>query len=67
MITEALRKKVEKLREEIEYHNYRYYVLDQPEISDAHYDRLMRELEKLQEKCPELCSFDSSTERVYAI
>ncbi len=48
MVTETLKKRVEKLREEIEYHNYRYYVLDQPEISDAEYDRLMRELEKLE-------------------
>ena len=39
MVTETLKKRVEKLREEIEYHNYRYYVLDQPEISDAEYDR----------------------------
>ena len=46
MVTEMIRKKVEKLREEIEYHNHRYYVLDQPEISDAQYDRLMRELER---------------------
>jgi DNA ligase (NAD+) len=44
MVTDTLRKKAEKLRKEIEYHNYRYYVLDQPEISDAEYDRLMREL-----------------------
>ncbi len=48
MVSEAIRKKVEKLREEIEYHNYRYYVLDQPEISDAEYDRLMRELDKFE-------------------
>jgi NAD-dependent DNA ligase len=46
MASEAIKKRVEKLREEIEYHNYRYYILDQPEISDAQYDRLMRELEK---------------------
>ena len=46
MASEAIKKRVEKLREEIEYHNYRYYVLDQPEIPDAEYDRLMKELEK---------------------
>lgn len=67
MITEALRKKVEKLREEIEYHNYRYYVLDQPEISDAQYDRLMRELENPQGQCPYLRSLDSSTQRAHPI
>ena len=52
MASEAIKKKVEKLREEIEYHNHLYYVLDQPEISDAQYDRLMRELEKLEGAVP---------------
>jgi DNA ligase (NAD+) len=66
MVTEALRKKVEKLREEIGYHNYRYYVLDQPEVTDAEYDRLMRELEKLEEQYPELRSPNSPTQRVGA-
>ena len=66
MVTETLRKRVEKLREEIEYHNYRYYVLDQPEISDAEYDRLMRELEKIEEQYPELRSPNSPTQRVGA-
>ena len=66
MITEALRKKVEKLREGIEYHNYRYYVLDQPEISDAQYDRLMRELEKIEQEYPELLTANSPTQRVGA-
>jgi DNA ligase (NAD+) len=66
MATEAIKKRVEKLREEIEYHNYRYYILDQPEISDALYDRLMRELEKLEEQYPELRSPNSPTQRVGA-
>jgi DNA ligase (NAD+) len=66
MVTEAIRKKVEKLREEIEYHNYRYYVLDQPEIPDDQYDRLMRELEKIEEEYPELRSPNSPTQRVGA-
>ncbi len=66
MITEPLKKKVEKLREEIEYHNYRYYVLDQPEISDAQYDRLMRELEKIEKEHPELLILNSPTQRVGA-
>jgi DNA ligase (NAD+) len=66
MATEASKKRVEKLREEIEYHNYRYYVLDQPEISDAQYDRLMRELEALEEQHPELRSPNSPTQRVGA-
>jgi DNA ligase (NAD+) len=66
MASEAIKKRVGKLREEIEYHNYRYYVLDQPEISDAQYDRLMKELEKLEEQYPELRSPNSPTQRVGA-
>lgn len=66
MVPESIRKKVEKLREEIEYHNYRYYVLDQPEISDAQYDQMMRELEKIEEAYPELQSPNSPTQRVGA-
>ena len=66
MASEAIKKRVEKLREEIEYHNYRYYIFDHPEISDAQYDRLMRELEKLEEQCPELRSPNSPTQRVGA-
>ena len=66
MVAETIKKRVEKLREEIEYHNYRYYVLDKPEISDAQYDRLMRELEKLEEQYPELRSPNSPTQRVGA-
>jgi DNA ligase (NAD+) len=66
MVTEALKKRAEKLREEIEYHNYRYYILDEPKISDAQYDRLMRELEKLEEQYPELRTPNSPTQRVGA-
>jgi len=66
MASEAIKKRVEKLREEIEYHNYRYYILDQPEISDAQYDRLMRELEKLEKQYPEFRSPNSPTQRVGA-
>ena len=43
-----------RLRREIEYHNYRYYVRDDPEISDAAYDALMKELEALEQNFPEL-------------
>ena len=66
MASEAIKKRVEKFREEIEYHNYRYYVLDQPEISDAQYDRMMRDLEKLEKDYPELRSPNSPTQRVGA-
>jgi len=56
--------RVKKLREEIEYHNYRYYVLNSPVISDAEYDALMRELRELEAKYPELITPDSPTQRV---
>src|ERR1700687_1024389 len=56
----------EKLREEIDSANYRYYVLDDPEISDAEYDQLMRRLEALRREHPELATPDSPTQRVGA-
>jgi DNA ligase (NAD+) len=63
-IPQEIIERVKKLREEIEYHNYRYYVLDSPVISDAEYDALMRELRKLEEMYPELITPDSPTQRV---
>ena len=57
---------IEKLRAEINHHNYRYYVLDSPEISDAEYDELMRELKQLEEQYPQLVTPDSPTQRVGA-
>ena len=63
-IPQEIIQRVKKLREEIEYHNYRYYVLDSPVISDAEYDALMRELKKLEEMYPELITPDSPTQRV---
>jgi DNA ligase (NAD+) len=62
----AVRERVEELRRQIEYHNYRYYVLDDPEISDAEYDQLMEELRRLEAEHPELQSPDSPTQRVGA-
>src|ERR1700730_1345218 len=56
----------EKLREEINRANYRYYVLDDPEISDAEYDQLMRRLEAIEREHPELATPDSPTQRVGA-
>jgi DNA ligase (NAD+) len=58
--------KIQSLRDQINFHNYRYYVLDDPEISDADYDRLMRELQTLETKHPELVTPDSPTQRVGA-
>ena len=56
--------KIEKLREEIRHHEYQYYVLDSPEISDIEYDNLMKELEELEEKNSDLITADSPTQRV---
>lgn len=58
------KERIKELREKINYHNYRYYVLDQPEISDYEYDMLMRELIELEEKYPELKTPDSPSQRV---
>ena len=59
-------RKVERLRKELERHNYRYYVLDDPEVSDAEYDELFRQLEALEAAHPELRTPDSPTQRVGA-
>ena len=58
--------KIKNLREQINYHNHRYYVLDSPEISDAEYDRLFDQLTELEKKYPELITPDSPTQRVGA-
>ncbi len=60
------RNEVEQLRREIEGHNYRYHVLDDPTVSDAEYDRLMRRLEEIEAKWPDLRTLDSPTQRVGA-
>jgi DNA ligase (NAD+) len=58
--------RVEQLREALHHHNYRYYVLDDPEASDAEYDRMMQELIRLEAAYPQLASEDSPTARVGA-
>ena len=58
--------KAAALSQALHRHNYRYYVLDDPEISDAEYDRLMQELQQLEDKYPQLASPDSPTARVGA-
>ena len=60
------REQAARLRREIERHNYLYYALDAPEISDAQFDRLFRELEALEARYPELRTSDSPTQRVGA-
>ncbi|MBI5468945.1 MAG: NAD-dependent DNA ligase LigA, partial [Deltaproteobacteria bacterium] len=59
-------KEITRLKVEINYHNYRYYVLDSPAVTDAEYDRLMRRLEELEAKFPSLVTQDSPTQRVGA-
>jgi DNA ligase (NAD+) len=66
MTREQAAARIQELRRLIEYHNYRYYVLDQPEISDEEYDRLFRELVELEQQFPDLITPDSPTQRVGA-
>ena len=61
---QKIKKESEKLRQQIRHHDYRYYVLNQPEISDSEYDRLMQRLKTLEEKYPQLKTPDSPTQRV---
>ena len=66
MVDAAVTARVAALRQELNHHNYRYYVLDDPEVSDSHYDQLMHELRQLEEAHPELVTSDSPTQRVGA-
>ncbi len=59
-----VRREIEKLREQIRHHEHRYYVLDDPQISDAAFDRLVRRLQALEAEHPELITPDSPTQRV---
>lgn len=61
---QALVERIEELRQQLRYHGYRYHVLDEPEISDAQYDGLLRELVRLEEENPILITPDSPTQRV---
>jgi len=64
MIDENAAARARELRDQIEFHNYRYYVLDDPSISDARFDALMLELQALEDAHPELRTPDSPTQRV---
>ncbi|HLQ06070.1 MAG TPA: NAD-dependent DNA ligase LigA, partial [Verrucomicrobiae bacterium] len=66
MATPSIEKRISELRERIEKANYEYHVLDQPKISDESYDALMRELQDLESKHPELVTPESPTQRVGA-
>ncbi len=61
-----IKNRIDELRSEINEHNYRYYVLDAPVISDAQYDKLLRELQALEQQHPQLITPDSPTQRVGA-
>ena len=56
--------RIDKLRERLRHHEYQYYVLDSPEVSDAEYDQLMRELRALESEHPDLVTADSPSQRV---
>jgi len=62
--TQTVKKRAEELRREIAHHDHRYYVLDDPVISDPEYDDLLRELRQIEEEHPELLTPDSPTQRV---
>ncbi len=66
MVQKFVKKEIEALREALRYHNHRYYVLDDPEIPDAEYDRMMQQLLTLEAENPKLITPDSPTRRVGA-
>ena len=63
---EKVKERIEQLKAQVNHHSYRYHVLDSPEISDAEYDALVRELQQLEEKYPQFLTPDSPTQRVGA-
>ncbi len=63
-IPEKIVKRIESLREQLNYHNILYYVYDTPEITDSEYDRLLRELQELEKEYPQTITPDSPTQRV---
>ncbi len=64
MVPEEIKEQVRDLREQLNYHNYRYYVLDDPIIADVEYDRMFRRLLELEQQYPELITPDSPSQRV---
>ena len=66
-MSESVQSGIEDLREQIRWHNYRYYVLDEPQIPDVEYDRLMQALQALERAHPEWVTADSPTQRVGAV
>lgn len=66
MVAQNIKNEIEHLRDQINEHNYRYHILDDPKISDAEYDGLFKKLKKLEETHPELITSDSPTQRIGA-
>lgn len=66
MTSPSISHHIKKLREELNEHNYRYYILDEPSIPDAEYDRIFRELQELEAQHPDQITSDSPTQRVGA-
>ena len=66
MVDPAVTEKLDRLRKEVSFHGHRYYALDDPVVSDAEYDRLIRSLRELEEQYPDLVTPDSPTQRVGA-
>ena len=64
MNKEEVRKQIEQLTAELTEHNYRYYVLSEPSISDFEFDKLLRELEQLEKEYPEFADPNSPTQKV---
>ncbi len=58
-----IKQRLQALRDELRQHNYRYYVLNQPSISDYEYDQLLRELQQLEVEHPDLITADSPSQR----
>ncbi|NIO40145.1 MAG: hypothetical protein GTO41_08090, partial [Burkholderiales bacterium] len=63
MDSQQARRKIEELKEKLHYHNYRYYVLNEPVISDYEYDQLLAELQAVEAEHPEWITPDSPTQR----
>ncbi len=66
LLSDAIKRRIVTLHEQLHYHNHRYYVLDDPEIPDSDYDKLLRELQKIEAQYPETLNAESPTQRVGA-
>ena len=65
-MNQAIQLRLQQLKDQLAYHNYKYYVLDNPSIPDADYDQLFQELKQIEQQHPELVTADSPTQRVGA-